>query len=544
MHLAYERDAKQIWVVNVGDLKPLELPMSHFFDLAYDIELWNQDSVPAWLELWAAREFGQQFAAEIAVVMNNYSVAAGRRKFELVDPTTYSLINYDEANTVLAQWQAMQASAQSIMDKLPTATQPAFFEMVYHPVTAGYTFYQIMIYSAMNQLYAEQGRCSTNKLAAKVLDLFALDHQLTVQYNSLLNGKWIHMMDQTHLGYQYWQQPMRQSTPSLQYVQEAERDLAGDMGVTIDASNATVPGDDMYHTLSSNQLTLPPFDPYGASTRWMDIFAMGTNEFSWNISAAPFVKFSQTSGTLSPNGTTDVRVYVSVDWSQCPPGSNMTTINITSSRDYGTQYSMPTVVLPYNHTVLPSNFTNGFVESDAHVSIEAEHWSSIVNGSADVSYDVVANLSRTLSGVTLFPVTAPSLTTMTGPALEYDLYTFSDLSTGVVYPANLINVTMILGTSLNTIPERPLGYAVQFDDQPVQTVHYIQDQPAGANPTGWDVAVSNTAWTSTTNFTYMEPGLHKLKVWELEPAVVLQKIVINLGGVRPSYLGPPESYRA
>ena len=158
MHLAYERQANRIWVVNVGDLKPLELPISHFFDLAYDIELWDQTSVPAWLKMWASREFGPAVAQDTAVLMNNYSIAAGRRKFELVDPTTYSLIDYSEADRVLSEWQTMQASAQKIMDSLPTASQAAFFEMVYHPVTAAYTYYDIMISVARNNLYAEQGR--------------------------------------------------------------------------------------------------------------------------------------------------------------------------------------------------------------------------------------------------------------------------------------------------------------------------------------------------------------------------------------------------
>lgn len=187
-----------------GDLKPLELPISHFFDLAYDIDLWDKDSTPQWLELWAAREFGQAVAVETAALMNNYSLAAGRRKFELVDPTVYSLIDYSEADNILAEWKALQATAQGIMDSLPVSTQPAFFEMVYHAVSAGCTFHDLMISAAKNNLYAEQGRTSTNAMAQHVLNEFAYDHQLTAQYNGLLDGKWDHMMDQTHLGYVYW----------------------------------------------------------------------------------------------------------------------------------------------------------------------------------------------------------------------------------------------------------------------------------------------------------------------------------------------------
>lgn len=299
-------------------------------------------------------------------------------------------------------------------------------------------------------------------------------------------------------------------------------------------------------------------DPYGPS-RWIDIFSRGTNQFSWNISAASYVKLSQREGTLSSNGTTDVRVWISIDWSQLQPGNmTTTTINISSSTGYGTQASMPQVVLPLNYTVPASNFSNGFIESDGHISMEAEHYSRIVSNatstSPNLSYQVIPNLSRTLSGVSLHPVTAESLTTSTAPALEYDLYTFSNLDSGISYDPNqqtsssytpnTVNITMILGTSLNTIPERPLKYAVQFDNQEIQTVQYIIDQPAGANPIGWLEAVADQAWKSTTTFNYTEPGVHKLKVWELEPAMVLTKIVLDFGGVRPSYLGPPESHRA
>ncbi|KAK4903098.1 hypothetical protein LTR27_000026 [Elasticomyces elasticus] len=550
MQLAYERDARQIWVVNVGDLKPLELPISHFFDLAYDINLWDKDSVPHWLEMWASREFGPAVAADTAVLMNNYSIAAGRRKFELVDPTTYSLINYNEADRVLAQWQTMQAAAQSIYDSLPTETQAAFFEMVYHPVSAAYTYYDIMISVARNNLYASQGRNSANAVAQHARDQFARDHELTVQYNSLLGGKWAHMMDQTHIGYQYWQQPMRNVLPAMQTVQNLERDLIGDMGVSIQGTNATVPGDDMYHALSSNALTFSYFDPYGVSSQWIDIFSVGTKPFAWNITSnATFVSFSQSSGMLSTNGSTDVRIYATVDWNNCPPGNGMVMINITASESqttmydeqtlYGTQYNMPQLMLPYNHTVVPSNFSNGFAESDGHLVIELEHWSSVSSPSSDnVSYEVIPGLSRTLSGVTLFPVTAPSQSAEDGPALTYDLYTFSPSTAGGV-----VNITIVTTTSLNTVPERPLEYAIQFDDQPAKTVQYVIDQPAGANPAGWLAAVANAAWTSTSNFTYSGPGAHTLTIRALEPGMVLNTAWVNLGGVRPSYLGPPESHR-
>ncbi|KAH7092464.1 hypothetical protein FB567DRAFT_435039 [Paraphoma chrysanthemicola] len=554
MHLAYERNARQIWIVNVGDIKPLEIPISHFFDLAFNIDHWDKDSAPRWLEQWSAREFGSVAALRTAEVMNNYSIAAGRRKFELVDPTTYSLIDYTEADRVLAEWQTLQSAAQSIYNSLPDKTKAAFFEMVLHPVTAGFTFYDIMISVARNNLYAKQGRTSTNAVAQHALNQFAKDQDLTVRYNSLLDGKWDHMMDQTHFGYQYWQAPMRQSLPGLQYIATTQRGLAGDMGITIQNTNATVPGDDMYHTGSSSTLVFTPFDPYGVSSQWIDIFSTGTEPFSWNITTnATFVSFSQSSGTISPNGTTDVRIWATVDWENTPAGSGNVEIIVTPSEAqptlfikqtlYGTQYSKPILILPYNNTVLPSTFSNGFVESDGHISIELEHWSNVTGAnstgnSSSLSYQVIPGLSRTLSGVTLFPVTAATQSTSSGLALTYNLYTFSNSTAG-----GNVNITIVTTSSLNTDPNRPLKYAVQFDNQPPKTVQYIKDQPAGNLPIGWNAAAADSAWQSKSAFNYTGAGQHTLKVWALEPGVVLNTAWVDLGGVRPSYLGPPESYR-
>lgn len=552
MLLACERDARRIWIVNVGDIKPKELPISHFFDLAYDISRWNNtNSIPTYLEMWAAREFGQAVAQDTAMLMYNYSRAAGRRKYELLDSTTYSIINYSEADKILEEWQTMQAAAQSFSERLLAETQAAFFEMVYHPVTAAYVLHDIMISTAKNNVYARQGRNSANALAQHVRDQFAKDRELTEQYHSLLNGKWNHVMDQTHIGYEYWQQPMRNVLPPLNYIMPSERSLTGEMGVSVEGSNATIPGDGMYHDLNSNSLTMSRFDPYGASSQWIDIYSVGTSPFTWNISSnASFVSFSLSSGHIvAGENTTDYRIWATFDWEACPPGDGMVMVNISTTQDnsslflsqtqYGTQYSMPQLMLPYNHTTLPSNFSAGFVESARQISIELEHYTNISSpDSASVRYEVIPGLSRTLSGITLYPMTAPSLTTTTAPALEYNLYTFSPSTSH-----STINITIVTTPSLNTIPDRPLKYAIQLDDQQVQTVQYVTDQPDGANPVGWEQAVSDNCWKSITSFEYTGPGAKVLRLWALEPGVVFNTAWVDLGGLKESYLGPPESYR-
>jgi hypothetical protein len=195
MQLSYARGADRIWIVNVGDLKPLEIPISHFFDMAYDAEKWGVDSTAEWTETWATREFGSEYASNISDIVQRFGMYANRRKFELVEPQTYSIINYNEADAVLEQWAVLAETAQAVYAKLDENTQPAFFQMVLHPILAGQTQHQIYVGAARNLLYAGQKRNAANDVISKVLSYSNDDANLTVRWNNLLDGKWAHMMD-------------------------------------------------------------------------------------------------------------------------------------------------------------------------------------------------------------------------------------------------------------------------------------------------------------------------------------------------------------
>ena len=328
---------------------------------------------------------------------------------------------------------------------------------------------------------------------------------------------------------------MRQSTPFLRWVQTAERSLAGDMGVAVEGSNATIPGDDIWHSNGGGSLDLPGVTPF-TPKRWIDIFSVGTQSFNWNITTEPFIKLSKSAGTIAPSDK-DVRVYIDVDWAQVPDNyGKKVALNISSSRDYGTQFSRPTVNVMVNKTSIPSNFT-GFVESAGLLSIEAEHYSR-VKPVDDLSYTVLPHYGRTLSAVKLSSPLAEGLTTSTAPALEYDFYTFTPTTS-----AKGLNLTLILSPTLNVNPKKPLAYIAQIDDKETQRRQYVIDQKQPDFPVGWGVAVAQNAWLNTTNWGAVEPGKHTLKLWLVEANVVLQKVVMDLGGVAYSHNGPPESWR-
>lgn len=329
---------------------------------------------------------------------------------------------------------------------------------------------------------------------------------------------------------------MRQTTPFLRWVQTSERSLSGDMGVTVEGSNGTIPGDDPWPRGSGSGLDLPAMTPY-TPKRWIEIFNMGVQPFNWNISAESFVKLSQSKGRIGPNDA-DVRVYVDIDWSKVSDGfGKKTVLNISSSTDYGTQYSMPIVNLQVNKTAVPAGFS-GFVESAGSLAFEAEHYTRLTPR-GNLTYNVLPHYGRTLSALKLNNPLAESLTTSTAPQLEYDFYTFSSTT-----KSKGLNLTLILSPSLNVSPKKPLAYVAQIDELPQQRMQYVIDQKQPDFPVGWGLAVARNAWQNTTNWGEVPAGKHTLKLWLVEANVILQKVVMDLGGVVTSHNGPPESFRA
>ncbi|KAK6465686.1 hypothetical protein DFJ63DRAFT_310772 [Scheffersomyces coipomensis] len=541
MHLTYEREAKNYWILNVGDLKPLEVPIEYFFSMAYDMDSWGQiNTVMNWTVAWAGREFGAYYddVEEIADIMDLYGFYASRKKYELLNTTTYSIYNYNEAATVLEQWSNLTDRAWAVYNKLPKDVQPSFFEFILHPVVAGYTVYDIQLSAGKNNLYAGQRRNQANYLAQYVQQRFQDDANWKNEYDTLLDGKWVHMMDQTHLGYDYWQQPMRDTLPPLAYLQIGEDNLAGSMGLTVEQSEGSVPGDDQYNAVaySNNTLVLPVLDPYTKS-RYIEVFNRGIFDVFFNATPEnDYVTVTPSEGVILATNTSiwnSIFLEVTVDWDNAPDGYNIDYIDISSNSSYGF-FGEPQVHLPINKTSAPTNYT-GFIESAQEISIEAGHFSNNVSNN-DTYYVEIDRYGRTLSGVTLFPVTADSQeATDDASYLEYNFYSFT-------VPQYGTNITVYTSPSLNANPYRPLRYAIAVDDEEPQEIQIVIDPTdPTAMPAGWETAADDGVWIHNTTHTF-DGGEHVLKLWALEPAVVFQKVIVDFGGVVPSFLGPPETY--
>ncbi|HEX2847804.1 MAG TPA: glycosyl hydrolase 115 family protein [Chitinophagaceae bacterium] len=217
MHLAWEYNARQIWIVNVGDIKPMEFPISFFLDYAWNPERIGPADLESYSEEWAASQFGQQHAKAIANMLSLYAKYNGRRKPELLDANTYSLVS-GEWQKVVDEYNSLLKKAEEINAVLPAEYRDAFFQLVLHPVKACANLNELYYNVALNKNAYANKWIEANDYADKVKQLYVNDSLITLEYHQLNNGKWNQMMSQTHIGYTYWQQPVHQKMPEVKYL--------------------------------------------------------------------------------------------------------------------------------------------------------------------------------------------------------------------------------------------------------------------------------------------------------------------------------------
>jgi len=404
----------------VGDLKPMELPISFFLDYAWNPNKITVDNIGNYYTEWASKQFGKNYAKQIGDVLQKYSQYISRKKPELLSPETYSLTNYNEADRVLTQYHKLVEEAEKINTQLPAEYKDAYFELVLFPVKAFVNLNELYVAVAKNRMLASENNIAANKYADEAKEFYKTDSLLSYQYNhELANGKWSHMMDQTHIGYTYWQEPRVNKMPEVKYVSDNSKK---DESVKIDVRD-------------------------------------------------------KTSENLIPKGAKG----------------------------------------------------NIFYEKNGYVSIEAANYSKAVN--KQIKWKVIPGIGKDGNGITTFPVTADEKTLTNGsPYLQYEIY---------VYDTGTVKLEAYFSPTLNFENDSlGLQYAISIDNEKPQIIPINKDDK---NERTWGKWVSNNIIIKTTEHKIPKSGKHIIKYWMISPAVVLQKLVLDFGGLKPSYLGPQQT---
>ncbi|MFD5478656.1 glycosyl hydrolase 115 family protein [Streptomyces hawaiiensis] len=548
----YAYGGRALWVTNAGDVKGNERPTQFFLDYAWDPDRWSPETLAEWDLRFARQNFDGRIAGDIAEVLRGYEQLQARRKPELLnrrqtldpakDPasasavvtndraTPFSQTDYRELERVTQDWQDLAKRADAVASKLPASNRDAWFELVGYAVSATANLYLLRRAQFTNLLHAAQGRSGTNALADAAEARLADDFALADRFNQrIAGGKWKGFQTQTHIGYgdkeRYGANASWADPPQPDEIYPAVRRISVPTGA---AMGVAIDGSERWWPQEQGEAVLPVFSPYQAQPKqYIDLFNRGATPFSYTITTgAPWLTVDRPRGTV----TTEQRVVLGVDWRRVPQGTRRVPVTIT-----GSEGTTVTVQAAVDNPRIPRSQLSGFIEANGYVSIEAAHFTRTIPAGG-VSWRRIPGIGRTGDGLAPFPVTAARQPVGSGPRLEYDLSLFT---TGTV------TVWAHLAPRNAALSAPGLRYAVSFDDRAPQSVDIIA-------ATGSSDATMNNQWgrntadnvnrTSTTH-RIDTAGRHVLKFWMVDPTVVLNKIVIDTGGLKYSYLGPPESTR-
>lgn len=535
LNLAYRTGIDDLWIINVGDLKPKELPIDFIMRFAWDPDAIPASSAAAYTLRWAARNFGDEYAEEVASIVSRYSKYNLWRKAEAQVPGIYSVVNYREADRVDELWKKVEEDAEALRARIPAELDDAYYQLVYYPAVASSGISHIYTALTRNRLYAAQGRPLANHYADVAEELFERDLRLSAYYNdTLAGGKWKNMMSDIHIGYEHWYMPSEAVLPHFERVEPLEGAF---LGVSAEGCEQ-----------ADDSLALPVFDALLDQTCYIDLFNRGTEELRYTASAdASWVRLSSKSGTLKD----EARIDVSIDWNALTDGEHSCTVLVGGAgktvpvRVKAVKHAMPVADGPYYGNFSASEFRVPAVDFAANVPGTGASWT------------VLPDLGRGDGCMGIEPVTAPSASPIDAPRLEYRVY--------LPKSGNLPLCIGILPTQ-DVRPERGLRLAISIDDMPVQELdarqglwdEFKEYTPENIASTGLlprperDPGVhlsgvgkvrrtevfDNQRWLTAT-LPVDRPGMHTVKIYMIDPEVVLEQLVFYPDNSHPSYFAAP-----
>ena len=218
LQLTYTYGVDQLWILNVGDLKPMELPIDFWFRMAWNPNQFRPDNLQEYQKNFCRQFFGDQFAEEAARLLNLQCKYAHRRTAEQMEARTYNLLN-GEWNDRLNEYNQLNEDSKALRSKMSNDMHDAFDQLIGFPVAAMANIYNMYYAHAMNIELEKRGSAQANLWADKVEQFFKKDAELTDDYNKrIAGGKWNHMMDEIHIGYTSWNGPRHNICPKVRRV--------------------------------------------------------------------------------------------------------------------------------------------------------------------------------------------------------------------------------------------------------------------------------------------------------------------------------------
>ena len=304
--LAYENGIDRLWILNVGDLKPMEYPISQFMDMAWNPHKYSANNITRHTRDWCAQQFGESQADEAARILNLICKYNGRCTPEMLDKNTYSLEN-GEWQEVVNQYLQLEADALRQYNSLPASYHDAYRQIILFPIEMMSNLHQMYFAQAQNHALYKQGNPKANVWADECERLFKRDSLICDYYNhKMAGGKWNGMMTQKHIGYKSWNDDFEKDTcPELFRVTSKD-------GVIISENNGVVEIEAPYYSSKTDaaeaKWTENPF--MGKSVSAMTLMPYTKSVKGASITYKFKMQVSKTSDGKAFNGKQKIRIHV------------------------------------------------------------------------------------------------------------------------------------------------------------------------------------------------------------------------------------------
>ena len=538
MTMAYDYGIRDMWIVNLGDIKGLEYPLCYFLNLAYDFEKYGSDNpnkVEEYVYDWIAKQYGSWLTEtqqkDVFTLLNGYTKFNNVRTPESMNQYIYSPISFREGERVWNECQELIDLAEKLYNEAPEGCKASIFTMVYYPTVASLNFVQMSIEAGWNSFYASRGSLAANKYLDCVKKRVALDTELRNKFDTILDGKWIHMMDSAHHGFRCWcDEDWRYPTVSEVVPLHTAKSF-----VSFAGSERCSIG--KFWTMSA-PLTNREFMRPDTEYITINIETGSSDDLEYKIICdKPWLTFDKTEGVVTAaDGIASVNVKCQ---RSALSGEETAEVSVMCriGKEGRSRARLFVTACPGNYIALPMTF----IDTEGFVSMDADHYSDTHESANGAKWVAIDHLSRVdTPALKVLPSTSSFLekenvyNTDDVPYLEYSFITENGGDwEASIYLSNrnpvAIDAKMRMGISMN--------------DGEVDIVSTIPEHYKARNCREWNEEVLACVRICKAPITTVN-GVNKLKIFGGDPNIIVEKIVLYPKGKEPAktYLGTPESY--
>jgi hypothetical protein len=529
MTKAFDYGADKVWILNVGDLKPAELDVEFFLKLAWNPHAWNGTNTYGLLEKQLTRDFGYNAAPELTSILAEYYRLNFQRKPEHIFFPTNNFFSTtligDEMGQRLADWYWLSKHVLTVKTNLPPESRNAFFELIQYPIcSAAAANWKALDGEGFFYAYAKQGRANAAYYLKKAQDdQKAIERETDIYNNKIANGKWRYMMSSN---------PSGQIDFAIPKIPITETPLVlAKLGLAVEGDAQSF----FASKQNSNSIAhLPQFNTLTRQPHFVDVFNSSSQPLNWTATPnVNWIQFTKTkSGELTGDGDdANTRVWLNIDRPHAPKGDDVRGQIIFASGEQ----KIPVEISVFNPAETNLASDTDFVEDGNRVVIEAEHASAFVPGT-DANWRKIIGLGYNGEAVSVFPTTVavrtePQKILSESPCLQYKIW---------LRTAGDWKFTVRALPTFSVETGKPQRYAVALDNEPLQIISL----PASMDERNrqWQENVLRNAALTASVHAVAQPGLHTLKIWMVDPGIVIDAIAAENGGDQKlGYVWPEET---